>query len=71
MKVILDITQSSRIPFFMEILNSLSYVKVIKKIDEKEKNQTIDDLTSAFDEVRLHEEGKIKLSSARDFLHEL
>jgi len=61
MKVILDIKDKERIPFFMELMNSLNYIKVIKEIENEQKNRFINDLIEAFEDVRLHEEGKIKL----------
>jgi len=71
MKVILDINDKARIPFFMELMNSLNYIKVVKEIENEQKNRFINDLIEAFDDVRLHEEGKIKLKSAKQLLNEL
>jgi len=71
MKVILDIKDKERIPFFMELMNSLNYIKVIKEIENEQKNRFINDLIEAFEDVRLHEEGKIKLKSAKQLLNEL
>jgi hypothetical protein len=70
MKVILDIKES-RVPFFMELLKSLDYVEILKEVKDKEKSKAIQDLAEAFNDVRLHEEGKKKLKSAKDLLDEL
>ncbi len=70
MKVILDISDN-RGPFFMELLKSLSYVKVVKEIGNSEKSQAIQDLADAFHDVDLYEQGKKKLVSAKDLLDEL
>jgi hypothetical protein len=71
MKVILDITESSRIPFFMELVKSLDYISVVKEVDNEAKSQYISDLADAFNDVKLYEQGKKKLKSAKDLLNEL
>lgn len=71
MKVILDIKESSRIPFFMELVRSLGYVRVVKEIKDDERNQIVNDLYEAFNDAKLHEQGKKKLKSAKDLLNEL
>lgn len=70
MKVLLDI-QDNRVPFYMELLNSLDYISILKEIKNKEKSQAIQELAEAFNDVKLHEEGKKKLKSAKDLLNEL
>lgn len=70
MKVILDIKEN-RAPFFMELLKSLDYVHILKEVKDKEKSQAIQDLAEAFNDVKLYEEGKKKLKSAKDLLNEL
>ncbi|MDD4969603.1 MAG: hypothetical protein PHT07_09260 [Paludibacter sp.] len=71
MKVILDIKEDSRTPFLMEMLRSLRSIKVVKEVKDKHKSQQIADLAEAFRDVKSHEEGKIKLKSAKDLLNEL
>ncbi len=71
MKVILDIKENNRIPFFMEMLKSLDYISIIKEVKEERKSQFISDLADAFNDVKLHEQGKKKLKSAKDLLNEL
>ena len=70
MKVILDI-QESKVPFFMELLNSLDYIRILKEVSDKEKGKAIEDLVEAFNDVKLYEEGKKELKSAKDLLDEL
>jgi len=70
MKVILEI-ENDRVPFFMELLKSLDYINIIKEIEDQEKSQTIKELAEAFNDVKLYEEGKITLKSAKDLLNEL
>jgi len=71
MKVILDITQNNRIPFFMEMIKSLDYITVVKEVKDEAKSQFIADLADAFNDVKLYEQGKKKLKSAKDLLNEL
>jgi len=71
MKVILDIRENNRIPFFMELLKSLDYISVVKEVRDERKSQFVTDLAEAFNDVRLYEEGKKKLKSAKDLLNEL
>ena len=71
MKVILDITQNNRIPFFMEMVKSLDYITVVKEVKDEAKSQFVADLADAFHDVKLFEQGKKKLKSAKDLLNEL
>ncbi len=70
MKVILEISDN-RGAFFMELLRSLDYIKVVKEVKDKQKNVFVQNLVEAFNDVKLHEEGKKKLKSAKDLLNEL
>lgn len=71
MKVILDIKETSRVPFFMELIKSLDYISIIKEVKDKHKGQAIADMAEAFNDVKLYEQGKKKLKSAKDLLNEL
>jgi len=71
MKVILDIKDNSRAPFIMEMLKGLKSVKVVKEVKEKRKSQLIADLAGEFNDIKSHQEGKLKLKSAKDLLNEL
>jgi hypothetical protein len=70
MKVILDI-RDNRISFFMELVKSLDYISVVKEIKDESKSLFVADLAEAFNDVRLYEQGKKKLKSAKDLLNEL
>jgi len=71
MKVILDISQSNRIPFFMEMIKSLDYITIVKEVKDEAKSQLVTDWADAFNDVKLFEQGKKKLKSAKDVLNEL
>ena len=70
MKVILEI-RDNRIPFFMELVKSLDYISVLKEVKDESKSQFVTDLAEAFNDVKLYEQGKKKLKSAKDLLNEL
>ena len=70
MKVILDI-QDNRVPFFMELLKSLDYISILKEVKDKKKSKAVQELAEAFNDVKLHQEGKKQLKSAKDLLNEL
>lgn len=70
MKVLLEI-EESRVPFFMELVQSLDYINVLKQVDNPEKSRAIQDLVEAFEDVKLYESGKKSLKSAKDLLNEL
>lgn len=70
MKLILDISDNKSL-FFMELVKSFDYIRVVKEVREKPKSQLISDLADAFNDVKLYEQGKKKLKSAKDLLNEL
>lgn len=70
MKVILDI-KDNRIPFFMELVKSLEYISVVKEVKNEQNGSFIEEMAEAFNDVKLHEQGKIKLKSAKSLLDEL
>jgi len=70
MKVILDIKENSRVPFFMELVKSLDYISVLKEVKDNRKGKFITDLADAFNDVKLYEQGKKKLKSAKELLNE-
>ena len=65
MRVLLDI-KDSKASFVIELLNSLSFVKV--KPLSKEKAEAIEGLKDAIEQVNLAKQGKIKLKSARNIV---
>ncbi|OFX47871.1 MAG: hypothetical protein A2046_02840 [Bacteroidetes bacterium GWA2_30_7] len=71
MKVILDIKENNHATFFMELVKSLKYISIIKEVKDVKKSKIIEDLTEAFNDVKLYEEGKKQLKSAKDLLNEL
>jgi hypothetical protein len=70
MKVILDV-RDNRMMYFMELVKSLDYIRVVKEIKDEGKSQFVADLAESFNDVKLHQQGKKKLKSAKDLLNEL
>lgn len=70
MKLILDI-KDNRIPFFMELINSLDFISIVNEVKDERKSEFISDLAEAFNDVKLYEDGKKNLKSAKDLLNEL
>lgn len=56
---------------FVELTKSLSYVKKIEMDDEPTKEEVISNLKRGFKEMQLIKKGKLKTTSAKDFLNEL
>ncbi|MEI8204465.1 MAG: hypothetical protein WCH34_15695 [Bacteroidota bacterium] len=71
MKVILDIKDNSRVPFFMELMKNLDFISVLNEVNDEPKSKFIADMAEAFHDVKLYEQGKKKLKSAKDLLNEL
>ncbi len=55
----------------MDLIKSLDYITIIKEIKDRKKSQFISDLSDAFQDVKLHEQGKKPLKLAKDLLNEL
>jgi hypothetical protein len=68
MKVLIDI-KDNKADFVMELLKSLSYVKV-KPISDS-KAILIEEIKEAVEEMKLIRAGKKKARNAEDFLNEL
>lgn len=49
----------------------LRLVSILQDVDEPSKEQILQDIREAIEEVNLAKQGKIKLKSAREFINEL
>ena len=72
MKVLLDINDS-KAAAFLNFVKSLDFIRIQSKEDYEEptKQEILDSIKQGIQEVQLHQQGKIKLQSARGFLNEL
>jgi hypothetical protein len=68
MKVLLDI-KDGKVSFVLELLNSLSFVKVKPLSDEKA--ELMSNIKEAVEELNLIKQGKLKGIPAKDLLNEL
>ena len=55
----------------MEMIKSLDYITIVKEVKDEAKSQLVTDWADAFNDVKLFEQGKKKLKSAKDVLNEL
>ena len=67
MKVLLDI-KDDKVPFVMEVLKNFKFVKATPLT---EKEEIIEDIKQAVDELNLIKAGKKQARNAEDFIHEL
>ncbi|MBS1760074.1 MAG: hypothetical protein JST23_08135 [Bacteroidetes bacterium] len=56
---------------FIELAKNLHYVKKIETDDEPAKADVLKNIKAGLQEVKLFKKGKLKTSSAKDFLDEL
>ncbi len=68
MKILLDI-KDNKAAFVMELLNSLSFVKV--KPVTPEKARLLEEVKGAVDNLNLVKRGKLKARPAKELLNEL
>jgi len=67
-RIVIDLPES-KVDFFMELIKNLG-IKKVQKLSRKQKH-FVDDLKRSLNQVKQHQEGKIKLQSAEEFLNEL
>ena len=60
-----------KVPFFMELIKSLKFIKKVETEEETSKEEILQGIKEAVDQVNLAKQGKVKLKSARDLLNEL
>ena len=70
MKVILDI-QDSKVSLFLELIKSIDFVKGVTTIKDSENKEAKTRITEALEQIKQHQQGKLKLKSAKDLLDEL
>ncbi len=72
MKITLDIKDDKAIAF-LNFIKSLDFIQVHTQEDYEEptKEEILESIKQGMSEVQLHQEGKIKLQSARGFLDEI
>jgi len=71
MEIVLDIKDKTKVPFLMELLKSLPYVKVKTKNIPAKKPLLLEELQQAVEELKLIREGKLKGIPINELLDEL
>ncbi len=56
---------------FVELAKNLHYVKKIETDDEPTNENILDNIKAGLEEIKLFKRGKLKTTSAKDFLNEL
>jgi len=56
---------------FVQLAKNLHYVKKIETDEEPTKQEIVDNIKAGLQEMQLFKKGKLKTTSAKDFLNEL
>ena len=56
---------------FIQLAKNLHYVKKIEMDDEPTKEDILNNIKNGLEEMQLFKKGKLKTTSAKDFLNEL
>ena len=68
---IITLKEGKKRDFFLELIKQLEFVQIVKSTKNQKKAENIKGLFESFEEVRLHQQGKKKLKSLKQALHEL
>lgn len=72
MTITLKIKNKKKLTFFMELIEQLGYVEVVKenKLSLSDK-EFVGDIKKSIKEISLHQAGKKKLKTAKELLNEI
>lgn len=70
MRQVIVYTTDKNYNHFLELAKNLHYVKKIET-DEEQEHSVLDNIKAGLKEVSLFKKGKLKTTSAKDFLNEL
>ena len=68
-QVVLNI-KDDKYHFFLDLVKNFDFVQ-IEEIEADSKKDLLENLTQGFKDLKLYKQGKLKTSSAKDFLNEL
>ena len=68
-QVVLNI-KDDKYHFFLDLVKNFDFVQ-IEEIEGDSKKDILENLTQGFKDIKLYKQGKLKTSSAKDFLNEL
>ena len=72
MKITIEINKEKASPF-LNLIRSLDFIKikVQEDLEDPTKEEILQNIEAGFKEVKDHQEGKIRLKEAKEFLNEL
>lgn len=70
MKILLEI-DDNRTDFFLELLTSLKYIKVLNSFEDYKSSKHFLEFADAFQQAKEDEQGRIQLPLAKDVLNEI
>jgi len=73
-QILLDIKDSSKLAFFLEVIKNFDFVSVKKVITDNEikgDKEIIDGIKQAVNEINLIQKGKLKTRPVKDLIDEL
>lgn len=70
MKQLIISIKENKYQFFLELIKSFDFVQV-EEIKTDSKKEIVKNLTKSFKDLKSYKQGKLKTSSAKDFLNEL
>jgi hypothetical protein len=72
MTITLKIKNKRKLPFFMELIDQLGYVEVVKSKNlSGDDKEFVTDVKKAMRDIALHQSGKKKLKPAKALLDEI
>lgn len=70
MKIVLEV-KKERYAFFVELIKSLSFVRLVSLEDTSKRNSSLRDMAEALNDVKLHQQGAKKLKTIEELLDEI
>ena len=68
---LIRLNDRSKRKFFLDLLKQLDFVEEVQEVKSSAKSKAIAEFMGALNEVEQHQQGKLKLRKAKDFLSEL
>ena len=69
MEIVLKI-EDGKVDFFLDLIKNFKFVKILKQKNDCEKEEILNDIKEGIEQIKLHQEGKIKLKSLDNLLIE-
>jgi hypothetical protein len=69
-KMVLDV-KIDKYSFFVELIKNFDFVHIAPEDSGDSKEDVISNLTRGFNDLKLYKQGKLKTTTAKEFLNEL